>query len=296
MSRRRSTLQSMPPSVEKRQRARLARAVAEFWAGGDGPTRGQIVDVLDMFGVDAEAGSKRDCVSAAIKVADSQDLLPLVEELLELLRHDGAFDQSNAHAADQAKRQRLSESLDPYGITLLEDGNTKTDQWWFVDASTLPDEAAVRDHVRRLKLALGEGDSALLLGSSKELLETTAKIVLDRVGETPPAKYPALVTRALEVLMLHPKSAPEQREDVMEPVRKILGGVVQIAMEINELRGERGTGHGRAKAPVSLTSRHGRLAAGAALLVATLMFDTLDDESAPWRRETAASDRSEVGS
>ena len=65
----------------------------------------------------------------------------------------------------------------------------------------------------------------------------------------------------------------------MEPVRKILGGVVQIAMEINELRDERGTGHGRAEAPVPLTSRHGRLAAGAAVLVATLMFDTLDDEN-----------------
>jgi len=84
--------------------------------------------------------------------------------------------------------------------------------------------------------------------------------------------------------MLHPKNAPEQREDAMEPVRKILGGVVQIAMEINELRAERGTGHGRAEVPVRLTNRHGRLAAGAAVLVATLMFDTLDDESAPSHR------------
>ena len=61
-------------------------------------------------------------------------------------------------------------------------------------------------------------------------------------------------------------------------------------MEINEHRSERGTGHGRAEAPVRLTSRHGRLAAGAALLVATLMFDTLEDESAPWRQEAVMSD------
>ena len=294
MSRRRSTLQSMPPSVEERQRARLARAVAAFWAGGAGPTYNEIIDVLDMFGADTEAPNKRERVSAAIKLVDRQALIPLVEDLLELLRHDGAFDRSNPDAADDAKRQQLAESLSSYGITLLEDGKTMPDLWWAVDASTLPDEAAVRDHVRRLSRALGEDDSALLLGSSKELLESTAKIVLARVGETPPTKYPALVTQALEVLMLHPKSAPEQREDVMEPVRKILGGVVQIAMEINELRSERGTGHGRAKAPVRLTSRHGRLAAGAALLVATLMFDTLDDESAPWRKEMEASDRAEV--
>ncbi len=129
-----------------------------------------------------------------------------------------------------------------------------------------------------------EGDSALLLGSSKELLESTAKIVLAHVGETPQAKYPALIAQALQVLMLHPKSEPTQREDEIDPVRKILGGVLQIALEINNLRGERGTGHGRTEAPANLTSRHGRLTAGAAILVATLMFDTLDDESAPWRR------------
>ena len=279
----------MSSSLEKRQRARLARALADFWAGGAGPTHAEIDDVFGTLGVDAELGSKRDRVSSAIKLAGRQDLIPVVEELLELLRTDGAFSASGHWVATELQRERLAESLQPYGITLLGDGNINTDLGSLVDASTLPDEAAVRDHVRRLQLALGQGDSALLLGSSKELLESTAKIVLARVGETPPAKYPALVTQALQVLMLHPKSAPAQREDVMQPVRKILGGVLQIAMEINKLRGERGTGHGRAEAPVNLTNRHGRLAAGAALLVATLMFDTLDDDSAPWRRRLPTS-------
>lgn len=281
----------MPSSVEKRQRARLARAVAEFWAGGSGPTHSEIDDVLETFGLDVEPGSKRDRVSSAVKVIGRQDLIPLVEELLELLRSDGVFDLSNAWAADEAQRKRLAESLLHYGITLQEDGSIKTNLGSLVDASILPDEAAVRDHLQRLRLALHQDDSALLLGSSKELLESTAKIVLARVGETPPSQYPALVTRALKVLMLHPNNAPAQREDVMAPVRKILGGVLQISMEINKLRGERGTGHGRAESPVSLTSRHGRLAAGAALLVAALMFDTLDDNSAPWRHRMPASNQ-----
>ena len=34
---------------------------------------------------------------------------------------------------------------------------------------------------------------------------------------------------------------------------------------------------------------HGRLATGAAHLVATLMFDTLNDEPAPWRRKAEVS-------
>jgi len=93
--------------------------------------------------------------------------------------------------------------------------------------------------------------------------------------------------------MLHPKSSPTEREDLVEPVRKILGGVLQIALEINELRNDRGTGHGRAEPPINLTSRHGRLAAGAANLIATLMFDTLDDDAAPWHRTREATSRME---
>ena len=186
----RPTLQHMPPSVEERQRARLARSVADFWTRGAGPTHDEVNDVLDTFGADVEPGSKRKRVSAAIKVVDDQDVIPLVEELLGLLRRHGAFDRTGFYAADEATREQLDESLKLYGITLLDDGKTETHLGSFVDVSTLPDEAAVREHVQRLRLALGEDDSALLLGSSKELLESTAKIVLARVGETPPTKYP----------------------------------------------------------------------------------------------------------
>ena len=273
----------MPPSVEERQRARLARAVADFWRvpRDDGSSYEDIADVLNLFEVGGEAGNRSGRVSAAIKQISRQALIPLVEDLLELLRRDGVFEGSRFWTGEL---ERLAESLAFYGIALLEDGKIRTDPGSLADVLTLPDEAVVRDHVQRLRLAVSEGDPALLLGSSKELLESTAKIVLAHVGETPQAKYPALIAQALQVLMLHPKSEPTQREEEIDPVRKILGGVLQIALEVNNLRGERGTGHGRTEAPANLTSRHGRLTAGAAILVATLMFDTLDDESAPWRR------------
>ncbi len=183
--------------------------------------------------------------------------------------------------------QRLAEALSPYGVTLLDDGQLRAGPGQLVESNVLPDVPAVRDHLQRIQLALDGGDSALLLGSSKELLESTAKIVLAQIGVEPPAKFPGLITRALEVLMLHPKSEPSQREDLLEPVRKILGGVLQVAIEVNELRNDRGTGHGRVQAPVALGGRHARLAAGAAVLVATLMLDTLEDPAAPWKRDAA---------
>ena len=278
----------MTPTSEERQRARLARALAEFWAGGAGPTHGEIGDLFGTYGVQAESGSKRDRVSEAVKSVDGHDLVPMVVDLVDLLRDARQFDAENEWRAEEATVRRLAETLVPYGVTLLDDGRLSNGHGLSIETVTLPDVPAVRDHIQRMRLAFAEDDSALLLGSSKELLESSAKLVLERVREEPPAKFPGLVTRALEVLMLHPKSEPTQREDLLEPVRKILGGVLQIAIEVNELRNDRGTGHGRLQAPVTLSSRHSRLAAGAAILVATLMLDTLEDPDAPWQRDSAA--------
>jgi hypothetical protein len=96
------------------------------------------------------------------------------------------------------------------------------------------------------------------LASTKELLETTAKVVLTRVGKSPPAKFPALVTIAFEALQLHPKTNPASGTRMEEPVRKILGGTLQIVLGIDELRNTYGTGHGRIE-PARLSVRHARL-------------------------------------
>lgn len=275
----------VPPTTEDRQRARLGRALGQFWAGGGGPSHGQIDEVFALFGLDPGPGSKRDRVSQAIKMAASDEIAVLVRELVDLLRVDLAFDRSNDFAASQSDIDLLGEALEPYMLRLNGNGRLESSGGLAADASTLPDEPALREHIGRMQRALGDGDTAQLIGSSKELLETTTKLVLARVGEPEPSKFPALVTRALEVLMLHPKSNPAPREDLTEPVRKILGGVLQVALGVNELRNDRGTGHGRASAAVALGDRHARLAAGAAVVVATLMLDTLEDADAPWRRQ-----------
>lgn len=277
----------MPPTTEDRQRARLGRALGQFWAGGGGPSHGQIDEVFALFGLDPGPGSKRDRVSQAIKMAASDEIAVLVRELVDLLRVDLAFDRSNDFAASHSDIDLLGEALEPYMLRLNGNGRLESSGGLAADASTLPDEPALREHIGRMQRALGDGDTAQLIGSSKELLETTTKLVLARVGEPEPSKFPALVTRALEVLMLHPKSNPAPREDLTEPVRKILGGVLQVALGVNELRNDRGTGHGRASAAVALGDRHARLAAGAAVVVATLMLDTLEDAGAPWRHQTS---------
>lgn len=274
----------VPPTTEDRQRARLGRALGQFWAGGAGPTHGQIDEVFALFGLDPGPGSKRDRVNQAVKIAAPEEIAVLVGELVELLRTDLAFDRSNEFAASQSDINQLGEALEPYRLKLSDGGRLEHSGGFVADAATLPDEPALREHIGRMQRALGDGDTAQLIGSSKELLETTAKLVLVRVGEPEPSKFPALVGRSLEVLKLHPKSDLSARGDLTEPVRKILGGVLQVALGVNELRNDQGTGHGRAAASISLKDRHARLAAGAAVVVATLMLDTLEDPDAPWRR------------
>jgi hypothetical protein len=145
---------------------------------------------------------------------------------------------------------------------------------------------ALREHIQRIQLALTNDDSALLLGSSKELLEATSKFILGEVEIEPPDKFPSLLSSALEVLGLHPKAVSGDG-DLASATKRVLGGLQQIGLGINELRNDHGTGHGRVGG-AKLGLRHARLAAGSAVVLATAMVDTFEDPMAPWRTERSS--------
>jgi hypothetical protein len=262
-----------------RQRARLAKSFAEFWYGGDGPSHGELDDAFAVAGIEPGAGSKRDRVSEAIRTADQERLPTLLEELVELLR------VNVLPSADTATVERLRSAMRPYGLELDDayeirpSGNPRLDH--------LPDQPALRDHIDRIQRALRDGDDAQLLGSTKELLETTAKVVLERTDAPTPSKFPALVTAAFEALEVHPKANASSGTGLEQPVRQILGGALQIVLGVDELRNAHGTGHGRTKV-IKLSKRQARLAAGAGAAIAAFLLDTLDDPKAHWRRAHAS--------
>lgn len=150
----------------------------------------------------------------------------------------------------------------------------------------ISDPSAITAGLERISGAVTD-DPALAIGGAKELIESTAKVVLHERGRLVDNKadLPQLVKEAQEALLLHP-SQNTVGPDGSDAVRRILGGAISMAIGVAELRNRGyGTGHGPAHAPAGLRARHAQLAVSAALTWCQLMLDTLADPEAPWRRE-----------
>jgi len=151
--------------------------------------------------------------------------------------------------------------------------------------ATLTDPSAIQEQLDRIQRAIID-DPALAIGSAKELVESTAKVVLIERGRTVNEKddLPALARAAQEALGLHPSSTTPG-PDGSDAVKKILGAVSTIATGLGELRNRGyGTGHGPAAARVGLRARHAHLAVNAAVTWCQLLLDTLADPDAPWHK------------
>lgn len=151
----------------------------------------------------------------------------------------------------------------------------------------LRDASGIRDAFRRIELLL-DSDPAGVVGAVKELIEATAKTVLEHVGETfaKDADLPALLSQTQDVLGLS-VCGVDGAIDSSTAIKKVLGGLKGIAIGITELRNAEGSGHGRARAS-NLVSRHARLAVNAGRAWCEIVIDTFGDPAAPWRRRTSS--------
>ncbi|MDE0231068.1 MAG: abortive infection family protein [bacterium] len=116
-----------------------------------------------------------------------------------------------------------------------------------VDLANLPDSGAIRDNLGRLQSQLEGGDAAATIGTAKDLIESTAKVILVAEGHRPEGEdLPYLIKRAHEIVNLHAKSATHRDPKVEAAVKRIRGGLQSVALGVVELRNQAGTGHGRA--------------------------------------------------
>ncbi|MDQ1246644.1 MAG: hypothetical protein QG597_1012 [Actinomycetota bacterium] len=151
--------------------------------------------------------------------------------------------------------------------------------------ANLADPAAVREHLDRISRAIESDDPAQAIGSAKELIESTAKLVLRELGRSADdaRDLPKLAMEAQLALKVHPSTAAPG-PDGSDAVKRILGGVTTVATGVAELRNKAGTGHGPGSPRAGLGVRHAHLAVGAARLWCEFMLDTLGDPAAPWRK------------
>lgn len=152
------------------------------------------------------------------------------------------------------------------------------------DLSSLADASAIERHLRRLS-GLAAADPEHAIGIAKELIESTAKLVLIELGATfdPKADIAKLTKAAQRELGLHTSALAPTAKGV-ESTRRVLGGLASIAVGIAELRNLYGTGHGQATVQVGLKPRHAQMAVDASTAYCRALLATLADPLAPWRK------------
>lgn len=135
-----------------------------------------------------------------------------------------------------------------------------------VDLTDLPNSSAIRENLNRIQSQLSAGDSAAAIGTAKDLIESTAKVILIAEGEPIESKedLPSLIKRVHKIVDLHTQTADNADPRIRSAVKKIRGGLQSVALGVVDLRNAAGTGHGRATISPSDLPDEARLAAEAA--------------------------------
>lgn len=132
----------------------------------------------------------------------------------------------------------------------------------------------LNEQIRRMQESV-ERDPDLAIGTAKELIETCCKTILrERGKEIPNAPNIGTLTKAtLTELELVPEGISDAAKGA-NVIKRLLGSLGTISQGLTELRGLYGTGHGKHGSSVGLSTRHAKLAVGAASTLAIFLFET----------------------
>jgi hypothetical protein len=201
--------------------------------------------------------------------------LSLAQEIVALLRADGAFTPALSEYAGRAQIRRLADAFARLGLTLADNGElvpTVIDNLTGTELTT-----ALRGYVQRINL--NPDDAPLQVGTGRELDEATAPYVLEeRTGSYPvgghAGSFPVTLANAFTALGL---AVPPQIPLDKDPHRAVQQCLFLLGTSVNRLRNEAGTGHGRPGPPrntAALNAAEARLVARATALLAGALLDT----------------------
>lgn len=161
--------------------------------------------------------------------------------LLSSIKACGGFRSSSPNFVGNDAVKSLTEALRNMGISLADDGTLAPLALDSLSGENLT--KALEIYVQRAKK--GIQDAALVVGTSKDLMEAVAAhVILEIWGQYPTtANFPTLLGQAFTALDM---STPSDEQISGEHPRKNLERrMYELACAINRLRNKQGTGHGR---------------------------------------------------
>lgn len=265
--------------------AEVAGALAAFFTGGSGPRHAVLSRVFDRTGFgdvapyrppDFEPNKEnrvRETILAA--TARTQRSRELVDGLLAEMRVAACFAENSDGDLEQLRRARLRIAQAAFARIdweLTNEGVLRPVALGSVAGAV--GRPAIEDQLERLRRATD--DPGLLLGTAKEMLESTAKYVLEAfsVPYSVSISFDELWFHARDRLGLHPRDVDISAAGGKE-VREILEASWSIARMTNELRKSEGTGHGRTL-PTGVSAEMALLVVREACSVAQLVLSALD--------------------
>lgn len=269
----------------------LGAVLGDFFEGGDGPSHDQLDQAFARAGLSsgdpAPSGRTRQGaplgktkrIRQVLVYATDQDTgagLKLVQEVVTLLRADGAFTSALEAYAGAHKITRLRDAFARIGFTLDMSGALRPTVIDNLTGTQLTQ--ALQSYVDRINLS--PEDAPLQVGTGKELDEATARHVLEeRTGSYPvgghAGSFPVTLAGAFTALGLEVAPQVQLHSD---PHRQVQQCLFLLGVAVNRLRNEAGTGHGRPSQPRKtqpLTPAEGRLVARATALIAGALLDDL---------------------
>jgi len=195
----------------------------------------------------------------------------LAAGIISSVKGCGGFRDSSPNFVGSDAIADLSSALRPEGVVLGEDGSMSPVALDSLSGRNLT--KALRGYVNRAKK--GIEDAALVVGTSKDLMEAVAAHVIQELWGSYPSttNFPSLLGQAFVALdMATPEKVSMQGEHQRCRLERSL---YETACSINNLRNKQGTGHGRPWAP-DLRPAEAKAAVELIGAIAEFMLDNLE--------------------
>ena len=165
----------------------------------------------------------------------------LVGLILSQVKAVGGFRDTSPNYVGREQILNAISAFDSEGVSLSETGGIRAKILESLTGRELTE--ALQAYAQRAKK--GSEDAALLSGTGKDLLEATAKHVIQTKFNyhQPNANFPALMGQAFAALNM---ATPETKKETNEPaIKDYERAIFHMAVAINRVRNKEGTGHGR---------------------------------------------------